>query len=83
MGAVPRKGDIRPFKRDPEIPIRWVLRLHNPFRWLPRHGEPSCYLELTSQRVIKALALLPIYTAVIVTIVLLVQVFGIPFIGGR
>jgi len=83
MESVPRRGDTRPYKRDASEPIRWILNLHNPFRWLPRHGDPSCYLEWVSQKSIKAIAFLPIYTAIIATAVLLIQIFGIPFVGGR
>lgn len=56
---------------------------NQPFRWLPRQGEPSCVVEWISQTVIKIIAYLPVYTAIVVTLVLLVQLFGIPFIGGR
>jgi hypothetical protein len=79
----PRQGDFRPFKRDPSEKIQWVFNTRFPFRWLPRHGEPSCIIEWLSQQMIKTLAYLPVYTAVIVTLVLLVEIFGIPFVGGK
>ncbi len=83
MESVPRRGDTRPYRRDAAEPIRWILNVHSPFRWLPRHGDPSCYLEWTSQKIIRLLAYLPIYTAIIATLVLLVEIFGVPFVGGR
>lgn len=79
---VPREGDTRPYRRDPSVRLQWSLNSEYPFRWLPRHGDPSCVVEWFSQRSIKALAYLPVYTAIIVTIVLIVQLFGIPFVGG-
>ena len=45
-----------------------------PFRWLPRQGKPTCIGECLAQRVIKGLAWLPVYTAVVVTLCLLVLV---------
>lgn len=53
-----------------------------PYRWLPRHGEPLCILEWLSQKSIIALAWAPLYTAIVVTVVLILIVFGVPFIGG-
>lgn len=45
--------------------------------WLPRDGDPLSYLEWVSQSVIKFIAWLPVYTAIVVTLVLLVQIFGV------
>lgn len=53
------------------------------FRWLPRHGKPTRGLERLTQGTVRGLAMLPVYTALIVTLVLLLQIFGVPFIGGR
>jgi hypothetical protein len=56
---------------------------HNqPFRWLPRHGEPSCVGEWLSQRFIVVVAWLPVYTAIVVTLALLVLLFGVPWVEG-
>ena len=54
-----------------------------PFRWLPRQGEPSCIGEWLSQRAITALAWLPFYTALVATLALLVLIFGVPFVATR
>lgn len=78
-----RVGDNRPLKRDPSIRLKWAPSIHAPLRWLPRHGEPFCMVEWMSQKVISSLAFLPVYTAIIVTLVLLVQIFGVPLIGKR
>ncbi len=39
-------------------------------KWLPRHGEPLCLVERLSQSLIRSLAHLPVYTAVVVTLTL-------------
>ena len=66
-----REGDDRPAEDDPEVSLT-VLPCHGkPFRWLPKHGAPLCIGEWFSQRVVKSLAYLPIYTAIIVTLTLL------------
>lgn len=41
-------------------------------RLLPRDGEPVEFLERVSQAFVRGLAFLPIYTAVVVTLTLLV-----------
>lgn len=82
MEFSPRRGDNRPYRRGPSEPLQWVLNTRSPFRWLPRHGDPFCVVEWFSQKTIKSVAYLPIYTAIIVTLVLLVQIFGVPFVGG-
>lgn len=78
-----RVGDNRPLRRDPSIELKWRLDRNAPFRWLPRYGEPWCIAEWIVQKVIKWVAYAPIYTAIIVTLVLLVQIFGVPFVGKR
>lgn len=42
--------------------------------WLPRHGQPSSRVEQVSQNVIRFVAYLPIYTAIIATLTLVVVV---------
>lgn len=78
-----RPGDTRPLRKDPEADGLNVLHSPDePLRLLPRHGEPFCLLEWVTQKTVKVVAYLPIYTAIIVTIVLLLEIFGIPFIKG-
>lgn len=55
------------------MPLR-LLPLGKPFRWFPRHGDPYCYAESTAQRIVKAVARLEVYTAIIVTLCLIVLV---------
>jgi hypothetical protein len=50
--------------------------------WLPRQGAPISKTDRCIQNTVKVVAFLPVYTAIIVTLVLLVEVFGIPFVGG-
>lgn len=61
----------------------WPESSGQPFRWLPRQGPPSWIGEWLSQAIVKALAYLPIYTSIIVTLIILLQLFGVPFIEGR
>lgn len=53
-----------------------------PSRWLPRHGKPVCMVEWLSQNTVKLLAHLPVYTAVVATLTLLVLIFGLPGCGS-
>lgn len=45
-----------------------------PIRWLPRHGQPFCIIEFVSQAFVRGLAWAPLYTAVMVTLILLAVV---------
>ena len=49
--------------------------------WLPRQGQPSTLLEKLAHNVIRLIAWLPIYTAIIATLTLLVVLFGVPCVG--
>ena len=51
------------------------------YNWLPRQGKPKKYLDLMCQIVLKVMAFLPLYIAVVVTITLMIVLFGVPFIG--
>lgn len=67
-----RKGDNRPFTNSNKIIRSLKLKRGEPMRLLPKHGEPYCMTEWIFQYLISALAHLPIYTAIIVTITLIV-----------
>ena len=54
-----------------------------PFHWLPCQGEADSTLERIIQGGIKLIAWLPVYTALIATITLLLIIFGVPFTGGN
>jgi hypothetical protein len=69
-----RKGDERPFRHTKGVPLNLTPTHDESFRWLPRHGEPSCIGEWVTQRMIQVLAYLPVYTAVVVTLCLIVLV---------
>lgn len=75
-----RPGDRRPYKRVDNI--SWRFYHGRPFRWLPRQGEPWCVAEWLAQAIIKTLAFVPVYIAIIVTLTLLIQIFGVPFVDG-
>jgi hypothetical protein len=77
-----RTGDSRPYNRGYSERISWKLNHNAPFRWLPRHGEPWCVMEWLSQQVVKTLAFLPVYIAIVVTLTLYVVLFGVPFVDG-
>jgi hypothetical protein len=68
-----REGDERDFRQPGHLHF-WPAH-GQPFRWLPRHGEPICIAEWMSQKVIRGVAFLPIYTAVVVTIALIAQLW--------
>lgn len=70
-----RAGDTRPYLRTQGQPL--TFRPLHPFRWLPRHGAPMCVLELVVQKTIKASSHLTVYTAVVVTVSLIVQFKGL------
>jgi hypothetical protein len=79
-----RAGDTRPFHHpNNNGGLRLTPPPGHPIRWLPRHGEPVCILEWIAQHLIKILAWTPVYIAVIVTLTLVVQIFGVPFVKGR
>lgn len=50
--------------------------------WLPRQGEPVSDIDWLTQQFVRTLAWWPIYTAVIVTLILVVQI-GHPWGLGR
>lgn len=76
-----RVGDKRPLRHESTVSLTWIPARNEPFRWLPRHGDPFCIAEWFSQRSIKLVAWLPVYTAIIVALMVLVLVFGVPFVG--
>lgn len=66
-----RPGDHRPYRHQNGVEL--TLTPHGePFRWLPRHGDPYCVVEWVSQQTVRALAHLPVYTAIIATLTLVV-----------
>lgn len=75
-----REGDERPLKQTASL--TWRPSHREPFRWLPKHGEPLCVGEWVSQTFVRTFAYLPVYTAIVVTVVLLIQLFGVPYFGG-
>lgn len=73
-----RPGDERPRKHVKGVPLN-LTPTQRPIRWLPRYGDPTCLLEWVAQRTITALAYLPVYTAIVATLCLVVLVLGPPF----
>lgn len=65
-----RAGDVRPLTSNRPERLAWHPTM--PIRWLPRHGQPGCLVEMLSQAIIKWSAYLPVYTAVVVTVTLVV-----------
>jgi len=47
-------------------------------RWLPRHGSPQNMFEWICQTAIRIVAFLPVYIAIVVTLILLIEIFGVP-----
>lgn len=52
------------------------------FRWVPRQGKPRCIAEWASQALVRFLAFLPVYIAVVVSIILVIVIWH-PFGLGR
>jgi hypothetical protein len=75
-GNTRRAGDTRPYKRGSDGHLGWLPDGDEPFRWLPRHGEPTCILEWITQKAIKITAWLPVYTSIMVTLTLAVLLKG-------
>jgi hypothetical protein len=65
-----REGDERPRKHVQGVALTLTPAHNQPFRWLPRHGQPSCIGERATQTAIRCLAWAPLYTAVVVTLML-------------
>lgn len=63
--------------------LTWRLSRDLSPHWLPRSGKPVCAWDWLVQKFIKIVAFLPVYTALIVTIVLYLEINGVPFVGGR
>lgn len=77
-----REGDDRPFEHDKRVSLTLRPATDQPFRWFPRHGEPSCIGEWAVQHIVRFFAYLPVYTAIVVTIIVIIQVAH-PFgLGG-
>lgn len=77
-----REGDERPFDQKKGVSLTFRPAHGQPFRWLPKQGEPLCIAEWASQHIVRFLAYLPVYTAFVVTLVIVIQIFH-PFgLGG-
>lgn len=75
-----REGDERAFVHDPTKRLKlWPIG-GSPFRWKASQGQPECVGEYISQFVYGHRMLL--YIAVVVTLILIVEVFG-PFLMGE
>jgi hypothetical protein len=68
-----RKGDERPLKHDQHVALTLTPAEGQPFRWLPRHGQPSCIGEWSAQHTVRFLAWLPVYVGIVVTLILVIQ----------
>lgn len=55
---------------------------HRQRAWLPRQGKASSVEEVIVQTAIKVFAWLPVYTAIVATLTLLLVLFGLPYVGG-
>jgi hypothetical protein len=72
-----RRGDTRSFIYVGKL--AWWPAKGYPFRWKPEYGNPECVGELVAQNIWKNRIVL--YIAVVVTLILIVQVFGISLLG--
>ncbi len=67
-----REGDERPTKHKKGVSLTLTPAHDEPFRWLPKHGEPSCIGEWASQHFIKTMAWWPVYTGTVSTLILII-----------
>ena len=66
-----RKGDRRTFKHNKRVDLTMTPATDQPFRWLPRQGEPSCIAEWLVQQTVRWMAYLPVYISIVVTLTLI------------
>lgn len=71
-----RRGDSRPLRSDPRVSLTFLAAHGEPFRFLPRHGEPLCVGEWLSQLVVKAVAWWPAYLCIVTTLTLVAVLKG-------
>lgn len=77
-----REGDERPFKHEKGVRLTFLPAPGERFRWFPRHGEPLCIGEWLTQHVVRFVSYLPVYIAIVVSLIIIIQVFH-PFgLGG-
>jgi hypothetical protein len=65
-------------KHDQHVTLTLTPAENRPFRWLPKHGQPYCIGEWATQHAVRFLAWLPVYSAIILTLILIIEV-GHPF----
>lgn len=70
MGDQRRRGDSRPFRNSTDAPLDHWIDHENPFRWFPKHGDPFSIVEKVVQMIARLLVFLPVYVAIVVTIML-------------
>lgn len=76
-------ANLRDLKNHSPSNLTWKIpRDQECFRFLPRHGKPASIYEWVIQKLIKLIAWLPVYIAIVVTLTFLVVLFGFPCIGG-
>ena len=77
-----RHGDERPLEHEEGVSLTLFPAENQPFRWLPRHGQPSCIGEWASQHLVRFFAYSPVYISVVVTLILIIEIWH-PFgLGG-
>jgi len=67
-----REGDSRPIHHDERLNLHLTPDGRQPFRFLPKHGQPYCIGEWVSQHVIRWTSLLPIYIAIVTTLTFII-----------
>ena len=77
-----RKGDDRPFVHAEGVSLTFLPAEDRPFRWLPKNGQPYCIGEWLTQHTVRFISWLPIYSAIVVTGILIIQIWH-PFGLGK
>ena len=70
-----REGDERPIHHDEKLHLHLSPDQGEPFRFLPKHGDPYCIGEWASQHFVKTIAYWPIYSSIVSTLILVIIVW--------
>jgi hypothetical protein len=71
----PQKGDQHCYAKNSPNKLSWSMTGNSSFHWLPSQGKPASVLEWVLQKLIKLIAWFPIYIVLVLTILLLLQIY--------
>jgi hypothetical protein len=71
------KKDRRSGDNSSEVCLPWWPNHDKPYHWLPKQGKAMSVVEYISQAIVKSIAWLPVYIAIVVTLTLAVLLWNI------